>query len=683
MSACCHGGGESQLPDFSRRFAVGMVFTVPIFVLAMAPMLPWFHGAGWVHGNGARIAQMLLSLPVVLWCGAPLWKAGWESFLNRSPDMFALTTLGVGAAWVYSEAAVLFPWAFPAGAHGGVPDLYFESAAVITVLVLLGQVLELRARGKTSEAIRSLVSLAPKTARLVSESGERDIPLAEAKPGDLLRVRPGEKVPVDGVVVEGSGTVDESMLTGEPFPVDKRPGDHATGGTMNANGSFVMRASKVGAETVLAQIVSLVGEAQRSRAPVQALADKVSAWFVPAVLAAAAATFFAWLGSSLPLAVSNAVSVLVIACPCALGLATPVAVVAGIGRGASSGILIRNAAAMQSLAKVSVLAIDKTGTLTAGTPHLVRSHAEPGFPEGEILRLAAGLESASEHPLGRAVVEAFAGVPPRVGDFVSTTGMGIRGTVGGRDVAIGKPSFLESLGVALGEEGSACQGRNGVFAATDPVLTSSALLAPSAGTFLFLAIDGRYAGFLEVADSLKPDAAEAVRGLRDLGIRIVLVTGDQPAAANLVARELGIEEVHPAVLPAEKNRIVAWLKSGGRTVAMAGDGTNDAPALAAADVGIAMGNGTDVAIGSAGVALVKGDLGGIARAVRLSRAMMRTVRQNLFFAFAYNTLGIPLAAGVFYPAFGILLNPMVAGLAMVLSSLSVVLNALRLRRAAI
>jgi Cu+-exporting ATPase len=338
---------------------------------------------------------------------------------------------------------------------------------------------------------------------------------------------------------------------------------------------------------------------------------------------------------------------------------------------------------MQSLAKVSVLAIDKTGTLTAGTPHLVRSHAEPGFPEGEILRLAAGLESASEHPLGRAVVEAFAGVPPRVGDFVSTTGMGIRGTVGGRDVAIGKPSFLESLGVALGEEGSACRGRNGVFAATDPVLTSSALLAPSAGTFLFLAIDGRYAGFLEVADSLKPDAAEAVRGLRDLGIRIVLVTGDQPAAANLVARELGIEEVHPAVLPAEKNRIVAWLKSGGRTVAMAGDGTNDAPALAAADVGIAMGNGTDVAIGSAGVALVKGDLGGIARAVRLSRAIMRTVRQNLFFAFAYNTLGIPLAAGVFYPAFGILLNPMVAGLAMVLSSLSVVLNALRLRRAAL
>lgn len=657
MASCCHGGGESQLPDFSRRFAVGMVFTVPIFFLAMAPMLPWFHGAGWMHGNGARMAQMLLSLPVVLWCGAPIWKAGWESFLNRSPDMFALTTLGVGAAWVYSEAAVLFPWAFPAGAHGGLPDLYFESAAVITVLVLLGQVLELRARGKTSEAIRSLVSLAPKTARLVLESGERDIPLAEAKAGDLLRVRPGEKVPVDGMVVEGSGTVDESMLTGEPLPVDKRPGDHATGGTMNTNGSFVVRASKVGAETVLAQIVSLVGEAQRSRAPVQALADKVSAWFVPAVLVAAAATFFAWLAFSLPLAVSNAVSVLVIACPCALGLATPVAVVAGIGRGASLGILIRNAAAMQGLAKASVLAIDKTGTLTAGKPRLVRCHAEPGFSESGILRLAAGLESASEHPLGRAVVEAFAGAPPRAVDFVSTTGMGIRGSVEGRDVAVGKPAFLESLGVALGEGGSA------------------------AGTFLFVAIDGRFAGFMEVADSLKPGAGEAVRGLRELGIRIVLVTGDQPAAANLVARELGIEEVHAAVLPAEKNRIVAGLKSGGRTVAMAGDGTNDAPALAAADVGIAMGNGTDIAIESAGVALVKGDLGGIARAVRLSRAMMRTIRQNLFFAFAYNTLGIPLAAGVFYPAFEILLNPMVAGLAMVLSSLSVVLNALRLRRA--
>jgi Cu+-exporting ATPase len=668
MAACCHGGGESQLPDFSRRFAVGMVFTVPIFVLAMAPMLPWFHGAGWVHGNGARIAQMLLSLPVVLWCGAPLWKAGWESFLNRSPDMFALTTLGVGAAWVYSEAAVLFPWAFPAGAHGGAPDLYFESAAVITVLVLLGQVLELRARGKTSEAIRSLVSLAPKTARLVSESGERDIPLAEAKPGDLLRVRPGEKVPVDGVVVEGSGTVDESMLTGEPFPVDKRPGDHATGGTMNANGSFVMRASKVGAETVLAQIVSLVGEAQRSKAPVQALADKVSAWFVPAVLVAAVVTFFAWLAFSLPLAVSNAVSVLVIACPCALGLATPVAVVAGIGRGASSGILIRNAAAMQSLAKATVLAIDKTGTLTAGKPHLVRCHAEPGFSEGEILRLAAGLESASEHPLGRAVVEALEGTPQRVSDFESVTGMGIRGMVEGRDVAIGKNDFLKSLGISAAESSAG-------------VLPAMENQTKAGGTFLFIAIDGRFAGFLEVADSLKPGAAEAVRGLRDLGIRIVLVTGDQPAAANLVARELGIEDVHAAVLPAEKNRIVAGLKSGGRTVAMAGDGTNDAPALAAADVGIAMGNGTDVAIESAGMALVKGDLGGIARAVRLSRAMMRTIRQNLFFAFAYNTLGIPLAAGVFYPAFGILLNPMVAGLAMVLSSLSVVLNALRLRRA--
>jgi len=639
---------DPQLRDFIRRFAVGLIFTLPIFVLAMAPMLPPWRHIEWLHSDSARLAQMILSLPVILWCGVPIWKAGWQSILNASPNMFTLVTLGVGAAWTFSEVAILYPWAFPAGPHG--PDLYFESAAVITILVLLGQILEFRARGKTAAAIQSLLALSPKSARLMEPDGEREIPLADVKPGDTLRVRPGEKIPVDGILLEGSSAIDESMLTGEPMPVDKAVGDQLTGGTLNTTGGLVMRAARVGSETVLARIIGLVATAQRSRAPVQNLADKVAAWFVPAVLAMAALTFAAWLllGQNLSLAIANAVSVLIIACPCALGLATPMSVMVGMGRGASSGILIRHAAAMQNLAELEILALDKTGTLTEGKPRLVRCVAQPGFSEKEILQLAASLESASEHPLARAIVSSAPEklTPPL--EVQSTTGAGIRGVVEGRAVAVGKPAFLQSLGLAC----------------PPPPQTP--------GTHLGVGIDGRFAAFLEVADAIKPTSAAAVESLHKLGIRLVLLTGDNARAAQAVASELRLDECRSEVSPEEKHRVVAELKKTGRLVGMAGDGINDAPALAAADVGIAMGPGTDVAIESADVTLVQGDLRGVARAVKLSRAMMRNIRQNLFFAFAYNAVGIPLAAAGF-------LNPMIAALAMSLSSVSVIANALRLR----
>ena len=639
---------DPQLRDFTRRFAVGLIFTLPIFVLAMAPMLPLWRHIDWLHSDAARLSQMILSFPVILWCGAPIWKAGWQSILNASPNMFTLVTLGVGAAWIFSEVAILYPSAFPAGPHG--PDLYFESAAVITILVLLGQILELRARGKTATALQNLLALSPKTARLVEPGGEREIPLADVKSGDALRIRPGEKIPVDGILLEGSSAIDESMLTGEPMPVDKAVGDQLTGGTLNTTGGLVMRAARVGSETVLARIIGLVATAQRSRAPVQNLADKVAAWFVPAVLAMSALTFAAWLllGQNLSLAIANAVSVLIIACPCALGLATPMSVMVGMGRGASSGILIRHAAAMQNLAGLEILALDKTGTLTEGKPRLVRCVAQPGFSEKEILQFAASLESASEHPLARAIVSSSPEklTPPL--EVRSSTGAGIRGVVEGRAVAVGKPAFLQSLGLAY----------------PPPPQTP--------GTHLGVGIDGRFAAFLEVADALKPTSAVAVESLHKLGIRLVLLTGDNARAAQAVASELRLDDCRAEVSPEEKHRVVAELKKTGRLVGMAGDGINDAPALAAADVGIAMGPGTDVAIESADVTLVQGDLRGVARAVKLSRAMMRNIRQNLFFAFAYNAVGIPLAAAGF-------LNPMIAALAMSLSSVSVIANALRLR----
>ena len=634
---------DPLLRDFSRRLAVGVVFTLPIFVLAMAHMLPGSAHAAWLNGDTARFAQFLLSLPVVLWCGWPLWKAGLQSILNASPNMFTLVLLGVGAAWIFSIAALF---------SGG--GLYFESAAVITVLVLLGQILELRAREKTAGAIKSLLALSPKTARLVDGDTERDIPLSEVKPGDLLRVRPGEKIPVDGILAEGSSTIDESMLTGEAMPVEKTTGDPLTGGTVNTTGSFLLRAAHTGSETVLGRIIALVAESQRSRAPVQNLADKVSAWFVPAVLAISAITFLAWLllAQNLAQAITNSVAVLIIACPCALGLATPMSVMVGMGRGASMGILFRNAAAMQNLARLNILAIDKTGTLTEGKPRLVRCVAEPGFLENDLLRLAASLESASEHPLARAVVNAatergLAAKPPS--EVQTKTSLGITGMVEGRRVAVGKIDFLASLGIPAQN------------------------LPESHAASLGVAIDGHLAGFLEVADSIKSSTPAALDSLRQMGIRIVLLTGDHPRTACAVASQLGIDEVHAGITPEEKHRLVAGLKSPGRLVGMAGDGINDAPALAAADVGIAMGTGTDVAIESAGVTLVKGDLRAIARAVKLSRAMMRNIRQNLVFAFAYNALGIPLAAATH-------LNPMIAALAMSLSSVSVITNALRLRR---
>ncbi|MFM8364573.1 MAG: copper-transporting P-type ATPase [Verrucomicrobiota bacterium] len=640
---------DPQLRDFKIRFAVGLAFTLPIFVLAMAPMVPTMRDIGWLHGDSARLVQMLCSLPVIFWCGLPIWKAGWLSVLNASLNMFTLVTIGVGAAWIHSELAILYPWAFAGGAHG--PDLYFESAAVITILVLLGQILELRAREKTAGAIKSLLALSPKTARRVESDGEQDIPLAEVRAGDTLRVRPGEKIPVDGILLEGSTSIDESMLTGEPMPVEKSADDPVTGGTVNSTGSVLMRAEKVGSETVLARIVALVAEAQRSRAPVQGLVDKIAAWFVPAVLAISAVTFAFWflVEKNPALALTNAISVLIIACPCALGLATPMSVMVGLGRGASLGILIRNAATMQNLARLEILAIDKTGTLTEGKPKLQRITPQLGYSESELLRLAAGLESASEHPLARAIVDAASPPLPQATEVQSTTAQGLRGIVDGHAVIIGKPGFLESLGIPC------------------PVAPETS------GTLLAMGIDGDFAAFLEISDALKPTAPDAILTLQKMGIRLVLLTGDTQKSARTFADQLGIDDLHADLSPEEKHHAILDLKKSNRLVGMAGDGINDAPALAAADVGIAMGQGTDVAIESAGVTLVHGDLRGVARAVHLSRAMMKNILQNLFFAFAYNALGIPLAA------IG-LLNPMIAALAMSLSSVSVIANALRLRR---
>jgi P-type Cu+ transporter len=665
-----------ELRDMTRRFWVSAVFTLPLVVLAMGMMLPGDPFARLLPPRALGWLELLLATPVVLWGGWPFFVRGWTSLVHRRLNMFTLIALGVGVAYLYSVAARLAPGIFPAGfrdAHG-VVGAYFEAAAVIVTLVLLGQVLELRARGRTGAAIKALLGLAPKTARrLRPDGGEEDVPLDQVQVGDRLRVRPGEKVPVDGVVEEGVSAVDESMVTGEPIPVEKKPGDRVVGATVNGTGALVIRAERVGAETLLAQIVRMVGEAQRSRAPIQRLADQVSGWFVPAVVLVAVVTFVVWalVGPEprLAYAVVNAVAVLIIACPCALGLATPVSIMVATGKGATAGVLFRDAEAIEVLRQVDTLVVDKTGTLTLGKPRLVAVEPAEGFDERELLRLAAGLERASEHPLAAAIVAGAAerGVEPgSAGEFASATGKGVRGTVEGRGVALGNRALMEEHGVEAGALGD--------------LSARAEALRRDGQTALFVAVDGRPAGLLGVADPIKEGTPEAIRALRELGLRVAMVTGDSRTTAEAVARRLGIEEVIAEVLPEAKVEVVQRLQREGRKVAMAGDGVNDAPALARAEVGIAMGTGTDVAMESAGVTLVKGDLRGILRARRLSEATMRNIRQNLFFAFVYNALGVPIAAGVLYPLTDLLLSPIIAAAAMSFSSLSVLGNALRLRR---
>jgi Cu+-exporting ATPase len=667
-------GPNHELVDMTRRFRVSLALTVPVLALAMGEMLaPSLVAA---LGPAAWLgSQLVLSTPVVLWGGWPFFVRGWQSLVTRNLNMFTLIGLGTGAAFAYSVFAVLFPDALPhAMRHGGVPPVYFEAAAVITTLVLLGQVLELRARSATSGAIRALLGLQPKTARRLRQDGsEEDVPLEHVAVGDRLRVRPGERVPVDGVVLEGRSAVDEALVTGEPIPVEKEPGSRVTGGTVNGTGSFVMRADRVGADTLLAQIVRMVGLAQRSRAPIQRLADQVSAWFVPAVVAAAALTGLAWglLGPEprLAYALVNSVAVLIIACPCALGLATPMSIMVATGRGALAGVLIKHAEALETLEKVDTLLVDKTGTLTEGKPRLVSVVAADDVSEAEILALASGLERGSEHPLAAAILAGAAArgvAPTSVDAFRSRTGRGVIGEAGGRRVALGNARLLEELGIDAGEPGKRAEA-----------------LREEGQTVMFLSAGDVVVGILGVADPVKASAPQAIRDLRGEGLRVVMVTGDSAATARAVARTLGLDDVIAEVLPERKAEIVRRFQAEGRVVAMAGDGVNDAPALAAADVGIAMGTGTDVAMESAGITLVQGDLGGIVRARRLSRVTMRNIRQNLAWAFVYNVLGVPVAAGVLYPLTGLLLSPMIASAAMSLSSVSVIANALRLRRVAL
>ncbi len=693
-----------ELLDMTRRFWISVVLTAPLLAIAMGSML-WPHafmrGLTIIRGDQSVVRpsilpwfEFLLATPVVLWCGLPFLQRFWTSLVNRSPNMFTLIGLGTGVAYVYSVVATVAPGIFPASLRtmGGYPDVYFEAAAAITGLVLLGQVMELRARSRTSAAIRALLDLSPKTARLIVADGnsggevieggevtgsagevtkagevtEKDIPLEQVKPGDRLRVRPGEKVPVDGVVLEGRSAVDESMITGESIPVEKSANSKVIGATINGTGSFIMRAERVGSETLLARIVQLVGQAQRSRAPIQQLADRVSAWFVPAVVAASVVTFAAWflLGPQprLAHALVNAVAVLIIACPCALGLATPMAIMVGTGRGAHAGVLIKNAEALEIMEKVDTLVVDKTGTLTEGKPRVV-SMTGSLATDRELVRLAASLEKASEHPLAKAVVEAAAKQDLKLSqpqDFQSVTGKGIVGTVDGRKIAIGNAGLMIDVG-----------------ALQKPDVGS---LRPLDGTTLCVAVDGKYVGNFGVADQPKASTPDALRDLRANGVRIVMLTGDNPVVAASVAKTLGIEEFEAEVLPEGKSEVIKKLQGQGRVVAMAGDGINDAPALAQADVGIAMGTGTDVAMESGSITLVKGDLTGILRARKLSQATMRNIRENLFFAFIYNAIGVPIAAGVLYPFSGILLSPIFAAAAMSFSSVSVITNALRLRR---
>jgi Cu+-exporting ATPase len=662
-----------ELKDMRRRFWVSTVLTAPLILLAMAHMVPAIHLESLLAPAWQRGLELALATPVVLWAGWPFFQRFWASLVNRSLNMFTLIGLGVGVAYHYSFVATVAPGIFPKSfrdAHGQV-GVYYEAAAVIVALVLLGQVLELRARSQTGSAIRALLGLAPKTARRVRENGtEEEIPLAEVQVGDLLRIRPGEKMPVDGKVAEGSSSVDESMVTGEPIPVEKKAGDAVIGATVNGRGSLIMRAERVGADTLLSQIVQMVSEAQRSRAPIQKLADRVSGYFVPAVMAIALVTFilWAWLGPqpAFAFALINAVSVLIIACPCALGLATPMSIMVASGKGATSGVLFKNAEAIEVLRQVQVLIVDKTGTLTEGKPSFVGMETLPGWDETELLRLAAGLEQGSEHPLAEAVIRFAEGkgiAVPKVHEFRSVTGKGVRGKVDGHAVALGNLAMLRELGAEPGALAEKAEQRR-----------------KEGQTVLYVAIDGKVAALLAVADPIKAFAAEAIAALKREGLRIVMLTGDNRTTADAVARKLQLDEVIADVLPDQKAAAVKRVQAEGKKVAMAGDGINDAPALAQADVGIAMGTGTDVAMQSAGVTLVKGDLNGIVRARRLSQATVANIRQNLFFAFIYNALGVPLAAGILYPFTGLLLSPVIAAAAMSFSSVSVIGNSLRLRR---
>jgi Cu+-exporting ATPase len=661
-------GPNPELIDMSRRFWVSLALTVPVVALVMGAEL---FGLELLPMRTSMWVQLALSTPVVLWGGWPFFERLWASLKTRNLNMFTLIGLGVGVAYAYSLVGTLAPQIFPASVRtmGGFVPVYFEAAAVITTLVLLGQVLELRARAATGKAIRALLGLAPKTARRVTDAKEEDVPLDQVRVGDLLRVRPGEKIPVDGVVVEGKSSVDESMITGEPVPVEKGPGEKVTGATVNGTGSLLIRAERVGKDTMLSQIVRMVAAAQRSRAPIQKLADKVSGWFVPSVVAVSLIAFVAWnlFGPAPPLghAIVNAIAVLIIACPCALGLATPMSIMVGTGRGAMAGVLVKNAEALELMEKIDTLVVDKTGTLTVGKPKLIAVEPAGGFAQGEVLRLAAALERGSEHPLAAAIVGGAAerGIDlPASKDFESLTGKGVIGTVEGRKVALGNSALMGDLGIDQ-----------------EPLEAKADEHRREGRGVMFVAIDGELAGLVVVADPVKDTAADAIAALHREGVRIVMITGDNRRTADAVARRLGIDEVMAEVLPDQKQAKVEALKKEGRRVAMAGDGINDAPALAAADVGIAMGTGTDVAMESAAITLVKGDLNGIVRARRLSRAVMHNIRQNLFFAFVFNAAGVPIAAGVLYPWFRILLSPIIAGAAMSLSSVTVIGNSLRLR----
>jgi P-type Cu+ transporter len=659
-----------ELHDMTRRFWISLALTAPLLAVAMADMLP---GMPVEHAlPHLPWIELLLATPVVLWGGWPFFQRGWASIVNRSTNMFTLIAMGTGVAYLFSLTAAVFPGVFPTSFRdmNGGPPVYFEAAAAIVTLVLLGQVLELRARSRTGAAIRALLDLSPKTARVLRDGTESDIPLESVKPGDRLRVRPGEKIPVDGVVLEGNSSVDESMITGESMPVTKESGARVIGATVNATGSFVMRAEYVGRETLLARIVQMVSEAQRSRAPIQRLADRVASWFVPAVIAIAVLTFVVWsfLGPEprLAHALVNAVAVLIIACPCALGLATPMAVMVGTGRGARAGVLIKNAEALEILEKVDTLVFDKTGTLTEGKPTVESVIAVPGTDESELVRLVASVEQGSEHPLGSAVVAAAKENNLALGqtsEFQSLTGLGVSGKVDGKIVYAGNEKLLQKIQVPI-----------------DQLKAPAEDLRRNGQTVIFVALDGRPAGLIGIADPIKPSTPQALRDLKAAGLRVVMLTGDSRSTAQAVATKLGIDDFEAEILPEKKSEVVARLQKEGRIVAMAGDGVNDAPALAKADVGIAMGTGTDVAIESAGVTLVKGDLAGIVRARKLSQATMRNIRQNLFFAFIYNLLGVPIAAGVLYPFFGLLLSPILAAAAMSFSSVSVITNSLRLRK---
>jgi len=665
-------GPDPELADMTRRFSIGLALTVPLFVLDMAGHVFDLHH--FIGHASANFIEFAFATPVVLWAGAPFFVRGWQSVVRRNLNMFTLIALGTGVAFLYSTVATLAPGLFPSAFRGpdGAVAVYFEAAAVITVLVLLGQVLELRARAQTSGAIRALLDLAPKTARRVRpDGGDEEVPLDTVMVGDPLRVRPGEKIPVDGVVLEGRSSVDESLVTGESMPVSKQPGDSVIAGALNRSGSFVMRAEKVGRDTMLARIVAMVAAAQRSRAPIQRLADQVAGWFVPAVIFVALVAFAAWamFGPEPRLAYGlvAAVTVLIIACPCALGLATPMSIMVGVGRGARAGVLIKNAEALERMEKVDTLVVDKTGTLTQGQPQVVAVVPVAGHREDELLRLAAGVERASEHPLAQAIVAAATArklTIPRAAGFDAPAGRGVVGPVEGRRVTLGTAKFLAETKIAT--------------AALD---AGAERLRQDGATVVYVAIDGQAAGLVAIADPVKPTTPDALKALAADGVRVVMLTGDNKTTALAVARRLGIAEVEAEMLPERKGSAVEKLRRDGRVVAMAGDGVNDAPALAAADIGIAMGTGTDVAIESAGITLVKGDLAGIVAARRLSAAAMRNIRQNLLFAFIYNAAGVPIAAGVLYPAFGILLSPAIGAAAMALSSVSVIANALRLRRA--